>query len=124
MEVSDAHYQQNQYCVISYQKTDECAPLVVTDSLAIDKTGEWQLHANGHLVNTSVVPSKKHLDYGDFFDQCVAECTTVCTAGIEAVTEMSQYLKTKNLERKDDHIKCWKDQEAVYPNLQRSAKNF
>ena len=57
MEVSDAHYQQKRYCVISYQKTDDCAPLVVTRSLAIDKTGEWQLNANGHFVNTSVVPS-------------------------------------------------------------------
>ena len=56
-----------------------------------------------------------------FFDQCVAESTAVRTAGIDAVTEMSQYLKTKNLERKDDPIRWWKDQEAVYPNLQRSA---
>ena len=64
--------------------------------------------------------SKEGSGLWDFFDQCVAECTTVCTAG----TEMSQYLKTKNLERKDDHIKCWKYQEAVYPNLQRSAKKY
>ena len=41
----------------SYQKTDGSAPLVVTRSLEIDKTGEWQLHANGHFVNTSVVTS-------------------------------------------------------------------
>ena len=54
MEVS--HAQQKRYCVISYQKADECAPLVVTRFLVIDKTGEWQLHINGHLVDISVVP--------------------------------------------------------------------
>ena len=56
MEVSDAHCQQKQYCIVSYQKADGRAPLVVTRSLVIDKAGEWQLHANGHLVDTSVVP--------------------------------------------------------------------
>ena len=49
--------------------------------------------------------SKEGSGLWDFFDQCVAECTAVHTAGIEDVTETSQYLKTKNLERKDDPIK-------------------
>ena len=52
--MSDA--QEKRYCVISYQKADGCAPLVITRSLVIDKSGEWQLHINGHLVNATVVP--------------------------------------------------------------------
>ncbi len=58
IEVSDADCQQKRYCIVSYQKAHGCARLVVTRSLVVDdETGKWQLHANGHLVGASVVPS-------------------------------------------------------------------
>ena len=79
MEVSDAHCQQKQYCIVSYQKADGCAPLVVTHSLVIDKAGEWQLNANGHLVDT--VPDKINLRFTrvkcEIFHLTTGECFPV-----------------------------------------------
>ena len=74
----------------------------------------------------TLIPAKKDQEYGNFLIQRVAECTAARTTGVETITEMSQYyLKIKNLDRKDDDpLKWWKDQESVFPNLQRSAKKY
>ena len=46
------------FCVVTYQKVDGSAPLVVTRSLVVNGTDRtWQLHIHGHLVNTSAVSS-------------------------------------------------------------------
>ena len=42
----------------------------------------------------------------------------------EALVEMQQYLRVKNLPRSEDPIKWWKDNAASYPLLKKLAQKY
>ena len=45
-------------CVVNYQESESCPPLVLIRSVVINKTQwSWQLHVHGHQVDPSAIPS-------------------------------------------------------------------
>ena len=57
-------------------------------------------------------------------DRRVADNETLRNPGINATTEMQQYMKNQNLKRKEDPIAWWKEHSSSYPLLQNIAKKY
>ena len=58
-----------------------------------------------------------------FVDQRVAETSRVHTPTVDATVEVDQYMKQKNIARKEDPLVWWQNKN-VYPNLQYLARKY
>ena len=58
-----------------------------------------------------------------FVDQRVAETSRVRTPTVDATVEVDQYMKQKNIARKEDPLVWWQNKN-VYPNLQYLARKY
>ena len=60
-----------------------------------------------------------------FLDQRVAETASTLTPAADATVEVNQYIKIKNIERKENAIEWWKSKGATtYTSLQHLAKKY
>ena len=58
-------------------------------------------------------------------DQRVAETASILTPASDATVEVNQYIKIKNIERKENAIEWWKSKGAtMYTSLQHLAKKY
>lgn len=57
-------------------------------------------------------------------DQHIADSISNRNSGVDATTEVQQYLKKANISRKDDPIAWWKSHTTSFPLLHKMAKKY
>ena len=59
-----------------------------------------------------------------FLDQRVAESSSRRLPNTEAISEIQQYLRIHNINRKEDPLKWWKDNTMVFPTIQKVVTKY
>ena len=57
-------------------------------------------------------------------DQRIADNISSRNSGVNATTEMQQYMKVANINRKQDPLTWWKEHSASYPSLKHVARKY
>ena len=60
----------------------------------------------------------------DSFDKKVTESASHRTTTTEATIEVRRYLEEANIERKEDPLKWWKENQDDFPRLQKIAQKY